>query len=155
MLFCACVKGKLWENFVANIPDFPRRSRLKTALVLHLCQSFMTFGNCWVSVYHTCEFLAEWHCDGSGFDQCCLADMLQILDVRNTVMVDKIVVFFGSGERSVDLVSQVLNAHVLVIRGFHQLFCVLERNSSLMSQSFDLDVERQGEIVIWSLHKWW
>ena len=58
-----------------------------------------------MSVYLTCEFLAEWRCDGSGFDQCGLADMLEILDFRNTVVVNKVVVFFGCGEGSVDLVT--------------------------------------------------
>lgn len=46
-------------------------------------------------VCFTCEFLAEWSCDGSCFDQRCLANMFKILDFGHAVVVDKIVVFFG------------------------------------------------------------
>lgn len=43
----------------------------------------------------TCEFLAEWSCDGSCFDQRCLANRFKILDFGHAVIIDKIVVFFG------------------------------------------------------------
>lgn len=82
-----------------------------------------------MSVCVTCKFLAEWRCDGGGFDQRCLADVFQILDLRHTVVVDKVIVFFGRGEGSVDLVTQVLDAHVFVVtrrHRLHQLCCVLE-----------------------------
>lgn len=80
-------------------------------------------------MYRTCEFLADWRCDGSGFDQRCLANMLQVLDLRHTIMVDKVIVFFGCGEGTIYLVTQVLNAHVLVVtrcHRLHQLCCMLE-----------------------------
>lgn len=77
----------------------------------------------------TCEFLAEWRSDGGGFDQRCLANVLQILDLRHTVVVDKVIVFFGCGEGSVDLLGQVLNAHIFVVarrHRLHQLCCMLD-----------------------------
>lgn len=43
----------------------------------------------------TREFLAEWSCDGSWFDQRCLANLFKILNFGHAVVVDKIVVFFG------------------------------------------------------------
>lgn len=82
-----------------------------------------------MSVYLTCELLAEWRCDGGGFDQRCLADVLQIFDLRHAVVVDKVIVFFGCSEGSADLVAQVLHAHILVVTRRHclrQLCCVLE-----------------------------
>lgn len=78
----------------------------------------------------TCEFLAERRSDGGSFDQRCLANVLQVLDFRHPVVVDKVVVFFGCNQGPVDLISQVLNAHVLVVTSRHRLhqFCgVLER----------------------------
>lgn len=69
----------------------------------------------------TCEFLAERRCDGGGFDQRCLADVFQILDLRHAVVVDKVIVFFGCGEGSVDLVTQVLNAYIFVVARRHCL----------------------------------
>lgn len=101
-------------------------------LSLSLCQTFLILSICEVCEYLTCEFLAEWRCDGSGSDQSCLADVFQILDFRHTVMIDKVIVFFGCSESSVDLVTQVLNAHVFVIARchcLHQLCCVLEASS--------------------------
>lgn len=78
----------------------------------------------------TCEFLAERSCDGRRFDQRRLANMFQILDVRHAVVVNKIVFFLGRGQGSVDPVTQVFDAYVLVVsrrHGFHQLCCVLTR----------------------------
>lgn len=78
----------------------------------------------------TCEFLAEWRCDGSCFDQRCLANVFELLDFGHAVVVDQIVVFFSGGEGSVDPVVQVFDAYVLVVSrrdGFHQLRCVLPR----------------------------
>lgn len=80
--------------------------------------------------FGTCEFLAEWGCDGRRLDQRCLADVLQVLDFRDAVVVDKVIVFLGGGEGSVDLLSQVFHAHVFVVtRGhcLHQLCCMLEK----------------------------
>lgn len=80
-------------------------------------------------VYCTCEFLAEWRCDGGGFDQSCLANVFYILDLRHAVVVDKVIVFSGCGEGSVYLVTQVLNAHIFVVSSrhrLHQLCCMLE-----------------------------
>lgn len=78
----------------------------------------------------TCEFLAEWRCDGSRFDQRCLANVLKLLDFGHAVVVDEVVVFFGGGEGSVDPLVQVFDAYVLVVSGgdgLHQLRCVLQR----------------------------
>lgn len=80
----------------------------------------------------TCEFLAELSCDGGCFDQRRLANVFEILDFGHAVVVDKIVVFFGRGEGSVDPVTQVFDAHVLVVprrHGLHQLCCVLHRST--------------------------
>lgn len=80
-------------------------------------------------LYLTCEFLTEWRCDGGGSDQRCFADVFQIFDLGHAVVVDKVIVFFGCGEGSVDFIAQVLNAHILVVTRCHcphQLCCVLE-----------------------------
>lgn len=56
--------------------------------------------------------------------------MFKILDIGHAVVVDKIVVFFGRGEVSVDPVTQLFDADVLVVSRchvFHQLCCVLQR----------------------------
>lgn len=106
-----------------------------------------------MSVYVTCEFLAEWRCYGGGFDQRGLADVFQILDLRHAVMVDKVIVFFGCGEGSVDLVTQVLNADILVVMRrhcLHQLCCVLEskgEKNGFMNKFCDLNEEIQGMYV--------
>lgn len=83
----------------------------QTLLVFRKCAERL----CNKSKYCTCEFLADWRCDGSGFDQRRLANMLQVLDLRDTVVVDKVIVFFSCGEGTIDLVTQVLNAYVLII----------------------------------------
>lgn len=69
----------------------------------------------------TCEFLAKWRCDGGGSDQRCLANVFQILDLRHAIVVDKVIVFLGCGESSIDPFSQVLNAHILVVARRHRL----------------------------------
>lgn len=69
----------------------------------------------------TCELLAERRGDGGGPDQRRLADVLQVLDLGDAVVVDEVVVFLGGGERAVDLVAQVLDADVLVVAGRHSL----------------------------------
>lgn len=67
----------------------------------------------------TCELLADGRGDGGGFDQRCLANGLQVLHLGHAVVVDEVVVLLGRDERSVDLVAQVFDAHVLVVVGRH------------------------------------
>lgn len=85
----------------------------------------------------TCEFLTEWRCDGWRFDQRCLADMFQVFDFGHTVVVDKVIVLLGCSEGSIDLIGQVLHAHILVVtrsNGLHQLSCVLQSSNTFITR---------------------
>ena len=41
--------------------------------------------------------------------------LFRSFDLGDTVVVDEVVVFLGGGQGAVDLVTQVLDAHVLVV----------------------------------------
>lgn len=74
--------------------------------VMHTCPSdLLMLRACKHSACHTCEFLAEGRCNRGSFDQRCFADGLQVLYFRDTVVVNKVIVLFGSGEGAVDLVG--------------------------------------------------
>ena len=69
----------------------------------------------------TGELVAERGGDGGGLDERSLADVLQVFDLGDAVVVDEVVVLLGGGQGAGDLVTQVLDADVLVVARRHRL----------------------------------
>ena len=76
----------------------------------------------------TSELGAERRCDGGSLDQRCLADVFQVFDLGDAVVVDEVVVLLGGRQSAADPIAQILHTDVLVIArrySLHQLCSVL------------------------------
>lgn len=77
-------------------------------------------------VFFTCKLHAEGGLDGGGLDKCCLADVLQVFELRHAVVVDEVVVLLCSSKGSVDAFGQILHIDVLIVTWCNR-FCQLSR----------------------------
>lgn len=85
---------------------------------------------CTPHTWLTSEFLTEWNNNRSRLHKTGFSNGLQIFQVRNPVMVNEVIVFFGSCKCTVDFVNQIFNIYILIIARCHrfdQICCMLKK----------------------------
>lgn len=78
----------------------------------------------------TSEFLTEGNNNWSGLHKTGFSNGLQVFQVRNPVMVNEVIVFFGSCKCTVDFVNQIFNIYIFIITRrhcFHQVCRMLKK----------------------------